>query len=313
MDRTRADAVAAAFALGEPVAPPSFVARGAMGELWRLDVDGGRRWAVKQLFHPVPGETNPPDVAFQLAAAGAGIRLPAPKAAPDGRFVVEGVRVYEWADLEPPLVAPADEGTVAEVGAILGTLHALAIEPAPGGVVDDWYRRTLSTDELAALADAGARADRPWAPVLRRRLGLLGELSALVAGAATSDDDVIVCHCDLAPPNVFRALGGGPLVVVDWENAGPLSAEAELAMTVASWTTPDRWRPFLDAYEAAGGPARLRGVESFATHAATVLNYLDVLARQSLEDDGHRAFAERQLDALLRDHVDTVVPRGWSP
>jgi thiamine kinase-like enzyme len=124
-------------------------------------------------------------------------------------------------------------------------------------------------------------------------------------------DDVLLCHCDFTPDNVFRPAGGGPLVVLDWENAGPMSAEAELALTVSAWIGDRDAAPFLSAYADAGGPATLRGPSSFATSVATFLNYLEVLARHSLDDAGHREFAEPRLDVMLREHLDRVLPRGW--
>lgn len=303
--------MSATFALGEPVGAPTFVARGAMGELWRLDAAGGRRWAVKVLFDWVAVDPRPRDLDLQAAAAGAGITLPRPRLATDGRAVVDGVRVYEWVDLAPLLQWPIDDATLAEAGAILGTLHALALAPGPDEEVDEWYRTAPAPAHFEELADRGDAAGRTWAPVLRARIDRLAELANLVASAPSMDDDVILCHCDLTVDNVFRPAAGGPLVALDWENAGPLSAEAELAMTVSSWAPPTQWEPFLRAYEAAGGTARLRGPASFATTVATILNYLRVLVDHSLDDDGHRAFAEPKIERMLRETLDDAVPRGW--
>ena len=311
MDRTRAAAIAGAFALGEPRGEPAFVARGAMGELWRVETSDGRRWAVKALFDWAPEDPFPPDVAFQRAAAGLGIHLPAPRVAPDGRAVVDRTRVYEWVDLAPPLPRPVDAATVAEVGGVLGRLHALALAPAPGDEVDEWYVTAPSRSDLAALAERAAGAGRPWAAALARHLPELGDLSDLVAGAPPLEGDVIVCHRDLTPDNAFRPAGGGPLLVLDWENAGPMSAEAELAMTVADWA-PEDPAPLLRAYAEAGGTATIRGASSFVTSVATTLNYLGVLVDQSVEDDGHRAFADRLLEARLAVGFGAAVPRGWA-
>lgn len=313
MDLARAAAVTAAFGLGEPSRAPAFVARGAMGEIWRVETDDGRAWAVKSLFEWAESDPRPPDLELQAAAAAAGIRLPAPRTAPDGRAVIDLARVYEWAELRP-IERPFDDEVLAEAGTILGTLHSLALPPRPGEVVDEWYLQAPSADELTHLVDRARRAERPWAAALQDHLPRLVELAELVAESSLAADDVIVCHCDLTPDNVFRAAGGDALLVVDWENAGPLSAEAELGMTISSWAAPDRWRAFLDGYEAAGGPATLRGPASFATSVATVLNYLRVLVDHSLEDGKHRAFAEPQLEARLHgDGFDHVVPRGWFP
>lgn len=312
MDATRAEVIAAAFALGTPTAPPRFVARGAMGEIWQVVTDGGERWAVKELFDWAEVDDRPRDVDFQTAAAAAGIHLPRPRPAPDGRFVVDRTRVYEWADLGPLMTGPVDDATAGEVGGILGRLHALAMAPAPGEEVDDWYRIATSTEELAALAERGGALGRPWADALHERLPLLADLCDLVATSPMRTDDVIVCHCDLTIDNVFRPATGGPLVVIDWENAGPLSAESELAATLAAWVTPATAAPLLRGYVEAGGTAIIRGPESFAADTATTLNYLRVLAEQSIEDDGHRDFAEPRLIRLLTDTLSQAGPRGWT-
>lgn len=219
MDTTRAAAIAVAFDLPEPVGPPEFVARGSMGRLWRLRTADGRSWAVKVLFdwgHPDPSGR---DVELQEAAAVAGISLPRACRAPDGRVVVDGVRVYEWVDLLPR-PSPPDAASLDEAGRVLGALHALALRPHPG--------------------------------------------------------------------------------------------EAELAMTVAAWcaSTGDV-EVLLAGYGAGGGTASIAGPASFASNAATRLNYLRVMADQSLEDDEHRGFADAAVERLLRVEMDAAVPRGW--
>ena len=312
VDPARTAAVAAAFSLGTPAGPVAFVARGSMGELWRLRTVEGASWAVKTPFAWADPEASGRDVVLQDAAAAAGIRLPAPRRSLDGRIVVDGVRVYEWIDLVP-LPSSPDEATLEEVGRILGTLHALALPPAPGEEVDDWYRSAPALDVLPALADAGRRVGRAWAEPLRQRLALIDSLGTLVRVAPPRTDDVIVCHRDFTADNVFQRVGGGPLVVLDWENAGPLSAEAELAATVATWCASSSPDALLAGYAAGGGTATISGSASFATNVATRLNYLRVMAEQSLADDVHRPFADAAVEGLLRVGLDAALPRGWAP
>ena len=311
MDPARVAAVAAAFALGEPAGPVEFVARGSMGEIWRLRTVDGPSWAVKTPFPWLDVEAWGRDVVLQEAAAEAGVRLPAPRRSPDGRVVVDGVRVYEWVDLTP-VPTPPDGATLEEAGRILGTLHALALPPDPGEEIDEWYLAAPESEELAGLLARGQRAGRPWAAPLEARFGLVTDLCALVAETTARTDDVIVCHRDFSPDNVFRPVAGGPAVVLDWENAGPLSAEAELGVTVAAWcgaTSPDR---LLAGYAAGGGTATITGPASFLTNIATRLNYLKVMADQSLDDDAHRTFADAALDRLVQVELDLALPRGWS-
>ena len=311
MDTSRAAAIAVAFDLPEPVGPPEFVARGSMGQLWRLRTADGRSWAVKVLFDWGLPDPSGRDVELQEAAAATGISLPSARRAPDGRVVVEGVRAYEWVDLVP-LASPPDAASLDEAGRILGALHGLALCPHPDEDVDEWYRTAPSAAELADLAARADAAQRPWAHALHQRLDSLTELAGFVGSAPPRADDVIVCHRDFTSDNVFRPMGGGSLVVVDWENAGPLSAEAELAITVAAWcaSTSDA-EVLLAGYDAGGGTASIAGPASFASNAATRLNYLRVMADQSLEDDEHRGFADAAVDRLLRVEMDAAVPRGW--
>jgi hypothetical protein len=79
--------LAGRFSLGAVITEPEFVARGAMGTVWRLETGAGR-WAVKWLFPWSPADPRPADVAVQIAAAAAGIPLPPPVLLPDGAAVI---------------------------------------------------------------------------------------------------------------------------------------------------------------------------------------------------------------------------------
>src|SRR5215472_17551509 len=157
-------AVAAIFSLGPVLGIPGYVARGAMGEVWQLETSSGR-WAVKWLFPWVPADPRPADVAFQLAAAAAGIPLPCPVLTADGAAVAaaggQPVRVYEWVDLGPPLATPVPPATAAEVGRLLGTLHALGLEA--GEPEDSWYTRVQPDDYWDGLIARATAAGAPWA------------------------------------------------------------------------------------------------------------------------------------------------------
>src|ERR1700734_571283 len=55
-------ALAEIFSLGRVLSIPGYVARGAMGEVWRFETSAGR-WAVKWQFPWAPAEPRPRDVA----------------------------------------------------------------------------------------------------------------------------------------------------------------------------------------------------------------------------------------------------------
>ena len=148
------------FGLGRVQGLPVVAARGEMGRIWRLETATGT-WALKEVFRPGPDAADLArlDAAFQEAALGAGVPLPRPIIASDGRVLVEvgpadhrrSVRVYAWVDLRGrEAVVPVDE-----VAAILGRLHGLAIpDPRP---VDPWYREPVPAERWPELIDrAGA-------------------------------------------------------------------------------------------------------------------------------------------------------------
>ena len=91
MSAATAAAIAAAYDLGDPVADPVYATRGEQGLIWRLDTRRGS-WAVKELLLPMDEAAAGRDVAFQLAAAAAGIPLPPPRRTRDGRVAAARAR-----------------------------------------------------------------------------------------------------------------------------------------------------------------------------------------------------------------------------
>ena len=81
------------------------VARGEVGQVWRLTTSGGE-WAVKETFEPPPlGEVDD-HAAFQELVAATGVRVPIVRRTPAGAVMadVHGVlvRVYSWVDVMAP-------------------------------------------------------------------------------------------------------------------------------------------------------------------------------------------------------------------
>src|SRR5690349_16891486 len=94
--------VAAAFGLGEVVAMAGPVARGVIGQVWRLETDRGA-WAVKEWFErPDIDELNE-GVAFQDAAMAAGVPAPPVARTLDGDWAIDlagaPLRVQTWVDM----------------------------------------------------------------------------------------------------------------------------------------------------------------------------------------------------------------------
>lgn len=317
---TAADA-AEFFGLGDVLAPPEPVARGAMGRVWKVVTASGR-WAVKELFWGGDAAAAERDVAFQEAALAAGVRLPRPvRGAGSGAVLAEldGVRwrAYEWVDLAP--VAPdaaARAANAAEVGDVLARMHRVGATlpwPRDGDdpAVHPWYRTSLWPDGWPGLADAADRAGAPWAGRLRAFLPEVAALQQLIAAARW--DAAIVCHRDLTPDNLLA----GP-VVIDWEDAGLCDPRQELASVAYLWGGPDAAgvAPLLRAYRAGGGPAELAPDDpgAFAMRAAIWVNYLAVSVKGALEaeagsetgrdapegtDGDQRAFVRQVVEDLL--------------
>jgi Ser/Thr protein kinase RdoA (MazF antagonist) len=279
-------AVGRAFGLGSPTGPASVAARGEQGRIWRLATDGGT-WAVKELFFsdwPNVAADATADLGFQELALAAGVPMPRPIRTLSGEALLDlgepgrpaFVRVYTWAELAGRDVVPA----LPDVAAILGRLHAVAprddrpmiawtTTPPPAGL---WSERH------AAARAAGAG----WADSLATIAPIL--VDTVAATGPVDATGTVTCHLDFNPENVLVDLGGRP-IVVDWENAGPAPAEQELASGVAEFVRdPAMTAPFLEAYELAGGTARLRGRSSFAMTAIVQANLIEAYTRWALDE-----------------------------
>jgi Ser/Thr protein kinase RdoA (MazF antagonist) len=305
------------FGLGTALGTPAHVARGAMGEVWRLDTSRGR-WAVKWQFPWAPAEPSPADVGVQLAAAAAGIPLPLPVLTPAGEAVVQAggrhARVYEWADLGRPVEPPAGDRAAAEAGRLLGTLHRLALPPT--GPDDPWYTALPAARDWAALAGRAAAASAAWAGDLATALEPIGRLSARLSARAAGPPPAgqrIVCHRDFSPANVVPADDGSHLVVLDWENAGPLDPRCELGCALFAWSaghgqvSTSAIEALLDGYAAGSGTDPGLPPGMFVTAIAATLNFLYVMAEQAVTDPGHAGFAGQQVSGLLGQDLDDLA------
>lgn len=276
----------------------TLAARGEMGRIWRLPTATGT-WAIKEVFDP--GPTGPADAlrdaAFQEVALGGGIPMPRPVRSPDGRVLVElsrgddrrFVRVYTWVDLRGREATPP----LAEVAAILGRLHAIA--PPDDRPAHPWYRVPPDAGGWPDLLDRARSARAPWAAALGRMIPIILDTTALAAPLPAGPLGLVTCHLDYNPENVLVD-AAGQVCVVDWENSGPGVLEEELASAVAEFcrSGPEAV-PFVRAYRAAGGPAILRDLGSFAMTFVVQANLVETYARRALEaadpeDAGRAAF-----------------------
>jgi Ser/Thr protein kinase RdoA (MazF antagonist) len=288
----------AAFDLGDVVREPTLAARGAQGFVWRVQTTSGT-YAVKQLQPWVEADPVPFDIAVQLAAREAGIPMPAPVLTADGRAVVDRVRVYEWIELAPQLRWPDASERAGEAGDLLGRIHRLGVSPV--GETSTWFLLPPTEAQWRqVIGDARVRhVTSPWIDVVEADLGTLLEIGARFTVTPTAT--AITCHADFSPTNVLPAASDDRLVVIDWENAGPLTADAELGAALIDWTSShdgdvdvDAARALVAAYDDHTTPI---AESSFAMWVVTALNFLRVLLDNLVYDDeGHDpAFAESTL------------------
>jgi aminoglycoside phosphotransferase (APT) family kinase protein len=308
MSAGTAGAIASAYGLGVLARDPVYATRGEQGLIWRLDTRGGS-WAVKELLLPVAEAGAARDVEFQLAAWAAGIPLPLPRRARDGRVVLPAeeagsawsVRVYRWAD-----VCGGQAVTGAEIGAVTARVHQ--VQHAGPGPAEAWFSEPVGEPAWQALLGDACRGEAGWAGALGRRLpGLI----AVDAAVAPPEPGLLrTCHRDLNTENILRAVSGG-VTVLDWENSGPAQPERELAAIVSGLAADagtQAARTAYAAYQAAGGPARLSGPADFATAIAVQGHLLQFYGRRALdraESAENRARSRKRLDQILSQPLTT--------
>jgi Ser/Thr protein kinase RdoA (MazF antagonist) len=281
------------------------VARGAMGQVWLLEL-GAERYALKMLFAAPDAEEIRHEVSFTAHLAAAGVPVPASVPAADGRILVTRpgggwLRLYRWVDGSKADLA--DAGLPPLVGALLGRLHANALPPWSGA--HSWYQSTPDPSEWPRLAAAARKQDVGWAQRFADAVARIPRIAELVT--PMDPDRLVTCHCDLHPDNVL-VTAGGELVPLDWDNVGPADPDRELAKLLFDWFVvngrPDRRAvpEVVDAYRAAGGPGRLPDARAFGMAIAADLNFLRRQATMALAPDTppeHRQHAIMEIDESL--------------
>jgi Ser/Thr protein kinase RdoA (MazF antagonist) len=257
---TAADAprIAAELDLGVDAAMTGPVARGVIGQVWRLDTDRGA-WAIKEWFEQPDREELTGGVAFQEAAMAAGVPAPPVVRATDGAWAIdvrgELVRAQGWVDLldaDPTIDAVA-------VGRLVATLHQVRFSGSEPE--HEWYTEPIGADRWDALTSAARIAGAPFADQLAARRDDLVALDALVVPPGPTR----TCHRDLWSDNL-RATAGGGLCLIDWEDCGLADPTMELALVLWEFgrTDPVRARTLHDAYVETGGPGRVRARSDFS-------------------------------------------------
>ncbi len=228
--------------------------------LWRLETSTGA-WAVKKLLSEADDADVEAEFAFVEAARAAGVRAPRVVRSVSDEVIVGGIRVYEWIENRG---SPSPDVYSSRAGAALGLLHNLQI-PATGPP-DEWYMRRY--------------IGGPWDSA---ELARLDELAA-----QSPTGRWLMCHRDFDPANTLVDVEGN-LVLVDWDTAGPLTAESEVGYALLTWMP----EPFLEGYASVRAVPRPAGLNAFSVVLAGRLNFLAALLATDDEWSAARAEAVR--------------------
>lgn len=295
-----ADRVARTFGLGgDARLSEGPVARGRQGAVWRLETESGR-FAVKVPGANAAAADHALATAFHEAAHSAGVPTPRVHRTTDGRVWadVDGIRlrVDEWVDLRPPDISLDPE----LVGATVSAIHRVADpEPHPSDV-SAWYVEPVGAPAWDDLLDRLGRAHAPFAD----DLGALRDDLVALDTWVVPPRRVRTCHRDLWADNL-RGTADGGVCVFDWENTGPADPAYELACVVFEFGRGDRRRAraLVDAYVAAGGPARITGRDDFSMLIAQLGHIVSYAAEGWLwaTDESERAEAEEWVRELVDD------------
>jgi thiamine kinase-like enzyme len=305
--------IAARFSLGDAATLSGPVARGEVGQVWRLSTSHGS-FAVKEPFEPIPLDEVREHADYQDAAHAAGIPAPAVFRAGDDAFAeLAGVqvRVFEWVDLleRDPNVDPA------QVGRIVASIHRLDFRGRLP--TDPWYTEAIGSDRWDALLDA---LHANGAPFANRLSGLRDELVA-VERLMEEPRELQTCHRDLWADNVLRTTAGG-LCVIDWENCGLADPSQELALVLFEFGlgSPQRTRALYRAYLDAGGPGRIDRRGNFSMLIAQLAHigedactrWLDLSESETERERQEARMEEFVALPLTRDTLDGLLSAATS-
>jgi Ser/Thr protein kinase RdoA (MazF antagonist) len=277
LDARHAAEIAERYSLGDGASLAGPVARGELGQVWRLATSHGV-FAVKELFEPLSETEVREDADYQQAALDAGVPAPAILRTTDGTVLVRldqaQVRAYGWVDLRErdPDLDPV------EVGRVVAAIHCLRFSGQRP--LDPWYTDPVGEDgwdELVGTLEAKG------APFAGRLAELRNELAALETWLEPPAD-LQTCHRDLWADNL-RSTSAGGLCVIDWEECGLADPSQELALVLFEFGSGDarRARTLYEAYLDAGGPGRIDRRGNFSMAIAQIGHIGEISCRTWLD------------------------------
>jgi Ser/Thr protein kinase RdoA (MazF antagonist) len=300
-----ADRVAARFGLGGEAVLTGPVARGELGQVWRIETAVGR-WAVKEPFEPPSADETVDDAVYQEAVRASGVSLPAVVRSVDGGVLADlgtaVVRVYDWVDLLPldRRLDPVD------VGHLVASIHR--VRHNGRSPVRPWYTEPVGARRWDELATELAAAGAPFADTLAAHKDELVAVEQLLEPAS----DLQTCHRDLFADNILRT-ATGPLCVIDWENSGLADPSQELAVVLVEFACGDaeRARRLYHAYVEAGGPGRIERPGNFSMAIAQLGHLGELACRRWLDPTYDRARSAMRVQEFLGEPMTRQLIDGF--
>ncbi len=299
-----AEELATAFGLGTVVKSATPVSFTPMGRCWSITTDEGRSLAVT-VYPWITAEQAELGARLRDAAVAAGVAAPTPVRSPGGRLIetVQGQnwRVHEWIEVGPSPVAPTPTAVARRVGEIFGTLHSLAIPS--GAPIHPYVTMRKPESEWQELLGRARAAGKPWADQLAATFPTIRDLETIEADFDGAE--FILCNQVLNPENV-RLSHNDQLVVTEWDFAGSLTPEFEVAWALTHWALRPAVneagvRAFRDGYVDSAGHWPDLTLSSFATAVTGWLNwtYNSICESITPTDPDHTTFAEAESTDVL--------------
>lgn len=317
-DPALAQAIADRFDLGSVAGPMRSLARpDDMGRRWSVSTDRGS-WLVRTMDTWWPIVDAETDTALQLAAAAAGVLLPAPVRSRTGE-IIESIgghrwRAYEQLPAGPPLAPPVSAAVAHSVGGVLAAIHGLEL---PVDRISPWHAARLSQLSWADLAArvnsstaSNAKAgDTSWPAALQAAVPDLVDLDSI--GRDEPVPEPVLTHNTLGPAQT-RLDRDGRLVVLGWEHAGGQPPAWELANALLDWTVDPAGRinvtgarALVAGYQDRAGRLPALELASFRGALTSLANYVfDQVQAASARDAADpkpedRRYAERSVRHVL--------------
>lgn len=253
-----------AYGIHDPVTAAEFVAGGLTHRLLRVET-GAQKWALK-LLSPRAVATSDGrqrlERAEELAHLAARNGIPALVALSGAngsklqRVENNWLILYAWIDgqtLPPTAAIPA---RCAQIGALLGKLHALKVRfPGQSEPTPEAFER----GHFAAILERARETNAPFASPLEADLDEVEAANALAMRAQLElRQNWVTGHLDFDQKNVlWSGENSEEPTILDWENAKPIHPALEAMGAALSWAgqsagapDSDSFAAFLRAYQA---------------------------------------------------------------